>query len=116
MHEPAWSMESYRLRRAALLLRIEKSGDDQEIHRAPECAHCGTTKHLQVHHVEGNGDSHGIGGWKQLRKIEAEEKAGAYLGKLKDAAKKKAAKSTPLTKEETWQVLEAFEKIRKEGS
>ncbi len=47
----------------------------------------------------------------------APEKAGAYLGKLKEATKKKAAKSTPLTKEETWQVLEAFEKIRKkEGS
>jgi hypothetical protein len=79
--EPAWSMESYRLRRAALLLRIAAKQDGFRAgpHQAPVCAHCGTTKGLQVHHPEGNGDSHGIGGWRQLRKIEIEEKAGIPL-------------------------------------
>jgi hypothetical protein len=65
---PAWSMKSYNLRRASVIITL-----------GGQCANCGTAVDLQVHHPEGNGDSHGIGGWKQLRKIEAEIKAGVPL-------------------------------------
>ena len=40
------------------------------------CLYCQSPIQLEFHHVKGNGDSHGIGGWQQLYKIQSELRAG----------------------------------------
>jgi hypothetical protein len=43
------------------------------------CAHCGTGEKLTVHHCDGNGKSHSIGGRQQLTKLEKEYVAGIEM-------------------------------------
>lgn len=70
---PFDGMTRYRLRRAGLIIRL-----------GGECAGCGAVRHLQFHHVEGNGDSHGIGGSIQLlcKKCHRKEHDNLHLGEL----------------------------------
>jgi hypothetical protein len=43
------------------------------------CLHCGTDEQLTVHHCDGNGKSHGLGGRQQLVKLEKEYADGIEL-------------------------------------
>lgn len=36
------------------------------------CAHCGIVEKLTIHHCDGNGHSHGLGGIQQLHKLETD--------------------------------------------
>jgi hypothetical protein len=62
------TIRDYRLRRASLILSF-----------GCECRICGTSRNLQFHHKDGNGDSHAIGGWRQLLRLEQEIKEGVAL-------------------------------------
>jgi hypothetical protein len=48
------------------------------------CAHCGSIEKLTVHHCDGNGLSHGIGGRQQLYKLEKEFRDGVEMKVLCD--------------------------------
>jgi hypothetical protein len=63
------NMESYTIRRNELLWQIGLMS----------CAHCVgngiiNSENLEIHHVNGNGHSHGIGGTMQLIKLEKDWK------------------------------------------
>jgi len=62
------SIDRYHRKRRALIDRL-----------GGECVQCGSSEHLQFHHVDNGHDTHGVGGWQMLYRVEEDLRNGEEI-------------------------------------